>query len=326
LAGLIVSFVVLILLIGLFVWLATRAGRARRGYIKWPGIILSGLLALLFTVVLVVALIGTYKLNVSPYHYNTSTASVSTTQEVVARGQKKAILCAGCHSSTTNLPLDGSKENMLAGSPFGVLYAPNLTPGGPLKDWSDGEIIRAIREGVDKNGRPLLIMPSQTFRGLSDADVEGLVAYLRSQPAVNRPIPPRDMSFAASILVGAGVFPTSAQAPLNGPVQAPQAGTPEYGKYMANSYGCIDCHGLQLTGNPGGAPPAPPAAPNLTLLVPKMTEDQFVQVFRAGKDPTGRPISDQMPWNDYNRALTDAELHDLYTYIHSLPPAQGPKK
>ena len=33
---------------------------------------------------------------------------------------------------------------------MGVLYATNLTPGGPLKDWTDGEIVRAIREGVAK--------------------------------------------------------------------------------------------------------------------------------------------------------------------------------
>ena len=54
--------------------------------------------------------------------------------------------CAGCHSSTGALPLDGGTTNFLGGANGGlgpgVLVPPNLTPGGALKDWSDGEIVR----------------------------------------------------------------------------------------------------------------------------------------------------------------------------------------
>ena len=82
-----------------------------------------------------------------------------------------------------------------------------MTPGGPLKDWSDGEIVRAIREGLDRDGRPLLIMPSDAFHHLSDDDVQNLVAYLRSQPAVQHATPARDMNLLGLILVGAGLFP-----------------------------------------------------------------------------------------------------------------------
>ena len=34
----------------------------------------------------------------------------------------------------------------------------NLTPAGPLKDWSDGEIFRAIRNGIDRDGQVLFAM------------------------------------------------------------------------------------------------------------------------------------------------------------------------
>ena len=68
------------------------------------------------------------------------------------------------------------------GPPVGTLYGANLTPAGEIKDWSDGEIIRAIREGVHKTGRSLIIMPSEVFRHLSDVDVQAIVAYfVRSQ-------------------------------------------------------------------------------------------------------------------------------------------------
>jgi hypothetical protein len=100
------------------------------------------------------------------------------------------------------------------------MYATNLTPGGPLQRWTDGEIVRAIREGLTNDGRSLLGMPSQAYRNLSDADVQALVAYLRSQPAVDNPQPARNLNVLAALFLGAGMFPTSAQAPV-GSVAAP---------------------------------------------------------------------------------------------------------
>ena len=72
---------------------------------------------------------------------------------------------------------------------MGMLYAPNLTPGGDIDDWTDGEVIRAIREGVHKTGRSLLIMPSMNYRYMSDDDVQAIVAYLRSQPPTSGQTP-----------------------------------------------------------------------------------------------------------------------------------------
>jgi hypothetical protein len=36
--------------------------------------------------------------------------------------------------------------------PVGSFISSNLTPAGPLKHWSDGEIFRAIRNGIDADG------------------------------------------------------------------------------------------------------------------------------------------------------------------------------
>jgi cytochrome c553 len=311
-------FIVLIALIGLFVWLAVRARQSRRAYIRWPGLILSGLIALVLIFIVAVALNGVYRLNVSPYRHTASDIQVNVSPERIAFAEKKAALCADCHSSTGQVPLDGSQDNFMTGSPFGVLYAPNLTPGGPLKDWTDGEIIRGIREGVDNRGRPLMIMPSVALHNLSDEDVQALVAYLRSQPAVDRPVPTRDIAFPGLVFIGAGLFPTSAQPPITSPIQTPPTGTPAYGKYIVEGYGCQDCHGAGLVGvQPGGNGPS---GPNLTVLVPKWTEDQFMQVFHNGTDPSGRPLSEDMPWKSYRKALSDDELRDVYNYIHGLSP------
>jgi mono/diheme cytochrome c family protein len=288
-------------------------------------VLLAGLLTLALTVVTGVALYGFFRLNVAPNSYSKPEVHVNMASERVARGQRLANICIDCHSSSGSFPLDGSKDNFATGGPpVGVIYAPNLTPGGPLKDWTDGEVMRAMREGVDKNGRPLIIMPSQPMHNLSDEDAQAIVAFLRSQPAVDRPLPERNMNVLAALFVGAGLFPMSAQTPITQPIIAPQAGTAEYGNYLVRSLGCPDCHGQNLAGTSGGFGPS---GPNLTYIVPSWSQENFIALFREGKDPTGRQIStNDMPWKSYSGAMTDDELAAVYKYLHGLAPIEASTK
>lgn len=208
-----ISIAIVIILALLFGWLATRAWRARRALVKWSGTIVAGLLAALCTLVVALALAGLYRIN-RPPSAPAPAVQIEVSPEQLARGENLAQLCIGCHSTTGDLPLDGSDENF--GAEFGTLYAPNLTPGGRLANWTDGEIIRAIREGVDKEGRALLLMPSDQFHRMSDADVRALVAYLRSQPAVEHTPPETQFNLLGTLLVGAGNIPHQRSAAAHG--------------------------------------------------------------------------------------------------------------
>lgn len=66
--------------------------------------------------------------------------------------------------------------------PWGESVAANLTPhASGLKDWSDADIARAIRSGVDRKGQALKPpMGFAFYKNISDADIGALVAYLRS--------------------------------------------------------------------------------------------------------------------------------------------------
>jgi cytochrome c553 len=206
------------------------------------------------------------------------------------------------------------------------MYAPDLTPSGPIKDWTDAQVIRAIREGVDKDGRPLVIMPSGGFHELSDADVQAVVAYLRSQPPSNRNLPAPSFTALAGAFFGAGMFPTSAQPPINGPVVAPpRAATADYGRYLTTATGCKDCHGENLTGGQAGGPA--PAGPNLFALVPYWSQADFIKFFRSGTAPNGSQIDpNNMPWKDYSKVFEDQDLQALYQYLKSRPAAGGSTK
>ncbi len=316
---------ILIVLVVLFAWFVKRSWGSRRKILKWVTLVPSVLLTLIFALLLVVALIGFSKLNAT-YNNPVPNVNVQRTPEQMARGAKFAEFCAGCHSSTQKPPLGG--QNFLTGEgagapPVGTLYAPNLTPGGHLNDWSDGEVIRAIREGVHKNGRSLLIMPSDVFHSLSDADVQSIAAYLRSQPPVTPDSPPTNFNTLGAILVGAGIFNVfTVQPPITQPVAQPPAGTPQQGKYLVDILGCRVCHGENLA---GGTPSSfgPPAGPNLTTLVPKWSEADFIKTIRTGVDPAGKSLDPrQMPWREISTFASDDELKAMYAYLKGLTPIQ----
>ena len=185
---------------------------------------------------------------------------------------------------------------------------------------SDGELIRSIREGVGRDGRTLMIMPSAAFRNMSDEDVLALVAYLRAQPAVEPDSPLKQINLVGAIMI-ATLFPPeifSIQPPVTAPVVAPPRGpTATYGSYLIR-LGCQDCHAQNLAGIPlGGEGPA--AGPNLTTLPQRLSEEQFVVLLRTGTYPDGSTLGEQMPWKDLEQ-LSDDDFRALYAYLASQPP------
>jgi len=270
------------------------------------------LLALLF-VLLTVLVVRGHALLTTPASNPVPELTVVSTPERLARGQKIAGTCAGCHSSTYRVPMDGGNDDLLGGGAFGSIHAPNLTPGGGLKDWSDGQILRAIREGIDDQNLPLMIMPSESYHAMSDEDAQSVIAYIRSQPAVEREVPERQLSWMVEALVGMGGFPTSAQAPLSAPVAAPAAGpTAEYGKYLVTIFACSGCHGADMAGKqPGNGP----AGSNLTQLIHPMKLDVFIKTMRNSKDQPH-----QMPYEEISAVTTDEDLTAIYLYLHGLTP------
>jgi cytochrome c553 len=315
------NFVVIGALIALFVFLFLRARRARNAIVKWVGLILTGLLTVLLAVVFVGGLVGAMRLNAK--HDNpVAEVQVAMTPEQIAHGERIASLCLGCHSTDGELPLEG--QNFLGGAegspPVGTVYAPNLTPAH-FSDWTDGEIIRAIREGVHKSGRSLIIMPSKAFHNMSDEDVQALVAYLRSQPAVEPDTPANRLNLLGVAFTLMAPL-ASARPSITQPVVAPPAGpTAAYGAYLTSFVGCSDCHGEKLDGDTTGGDPNAPAGPNLTRIVPTWTEEQFVSFFRTGVDPGGDSVDEGMPWQDYDAFASDDDLRAMFAYLSTLPPS-----
>lgn len=298
--------------------LAFRARRASSKVVKWGGIIGSALFAVVLTLIGVFMLVGmvkVYTLRDVPV----PDLKVAASPEQLARGQHLAnSFCASCHSTTNELPLSGGLDlGKDFPMPLGTFVSANLTPAGPLKDWSDGEIFRAIRNGIDRDGQLLFAMSGARGRNLSDADVEAVIAYLRSQPAVTQETqqPLDQYSPLAIILAGTGVIP-DAEPPTTQTINMPPKGpTTEFGAYILSYQDCVLCHGEDLTGGEPGQ--LAPLGPSLAVIK-GWTKEQFITTLRTGVDPSGHALTPQMPWQNIGR-MDDDELVAVYTYINSLP-------
>ena len=95
--------------------------------------------------------------------------------------------CALCHGN------DGGGGLKVSWKPFGTLWARNLTSDREigLGAWTDAQIARAIRSGVDRNGHQLHWqgMPWDQASNWDEEDIRSLIAYLRELPPVKNRVP-----------------------------------------------------------------------------------------------------------------------------------------
>ena len=322
-----VSNVLILLLVvaltGLFAWLTWRAVRAQRLWVKIAG----GLVAGLFTLVLVALAFVGGKGTATVYFPGAAPAPdllVAGTAEQIARGEYLVSLsCVGCHGAVDasgnpsgEPPLSGG-WNIAEAEGFGFMgsmVTENLTPGGKLASYSDGELFRVIRHNIDQNGQRLGFMAFLPYGQLSDEDTQAVIAYLRSLPPVETNGETGDqLNFLGMLLYGSGMFPLPA--PTADQVTAPAQGvTVEYGKYVATFGECAGCHGPDVTGVE--ATSMSPAVPNPRPIISTWTQEQFVQTMRTGIRPSGAAFSEGMPWQNASK-MTEDDLMALYQYLRA---------
>jgi mono/diheme cytochrome c family protein len=118
--------------------------------------------------------------------------------DTIARGQWLLDMasCAECHSESEDgraiegLRMAGNSRPFELPNGFKV-FAPNLTSDAAtgIGSYSDADIMRALVDGVGKNGKTLYVMPWGALRGMADADRLALVAALRKLPPVKHVVP-----------------------------------------------------------------------------------------------------------------------------------------
>jgi mono/diheme cytochrome c family protein len=274
--------------------------------------------------------------------------TIKATPERIARGEYLAnhvTVCMDCHS-TRNWELYSGpmvKESLGAGGELfdqsmgfpGKIYAPNITPHS-LASWTDGEILKAITTGENKDGRALFpLMAYPRFGKMDKEDIYSIIAYIRSLNPINSEIPATELDFPVNLINNTLPKQASFQTIPS------ETDTVKYGGYLVNAAGCVDCHsksdkGKIIEGSEFGGgmefkfPSGTITTPNITMHktngIGSWAKETFVQRFKMFADSNykprnvGRTVDNTpMPWTMY-AGMKTADLEAIYAYLKSLKP------
>jgi cytochrome c553 len=287
--------------------------------LRWIGFMLAGMVALVllalggFTMIVRQKEARRWDVTPAPLVIPTDSASI-------ARGEHLAIAitkCTDCHGG------DMAGRTFLDGMPFGRFASANVTPDGAVRNWSDADWVRAVRNGVAPDGRGLVFIPSEVFSTLSAEDLGAILAWVKQLRPVSRASTTSVIGPIGKMLWSTGKVEFQAarvidqSAPFSA---APPAGpTAEYGKYLSVVGGSTSCHGPSLAGGIKQGPPGTPPSANLTPAGLKgWTEADFFRALREGRKKDGSGINPFMPWL-FTQHMTDDEIRAVWNYLQTIP-------
>lgn len=222
------------------------------------------------------------------------------------------------------------KDKYMAGGrlfdlgPAGKVFSANLTPDVEtgIGGWTDEQIKVAIRTGQRPSGRILVpVMPYHSFNSMADADLDAVVAYLRSIPAVKNAVP-------EPTFITEGLKPLPYKQGITAPAATDKAAR---GAYLVNTInGCTDCHTPldPANGAPmmdkylaGGQPYEGPwgivyggnITPDMETGIGAWTETEIKTTLLTGINKEGRRLI-LMPWFVYSN-LTNEDADAVAYYI-----------
>jgi mono/diheme cytochrome c family protein len=139
-----------------------------------------------------------WRRSIAPAH---RPAPESFSPRSVAHGETLAAAghCASCHTSPGGQLFAGGYG---VNTPFGMVYGTNITPdpGTGIGTWSFEAFVRAMREGVARDGSHLFpAFPYNAYTKLTDDDLRALYAYLMTRQPVSATVPSNTVPFPLSV-------------------------------------------------------------------------------------------------------------------------------
>ena len=278
--------------------------------------------------------------------------SIERTPERIARGKYLAnsvTVCIDCHSTRDWNQFSGpiiegteGKGGEVFDQKFGFpgsFHARNITPAS-LSNWTDGEMLRAIASGVDKNGKALFpVMPHPNYGKLDREDLYSIIAYIRSLKPIEHQVPASVPDFPMNFILN--TIPqkaTYSKRPDTSNVLA-------YGQYIFTAAACNECHtkkekgapvsGMELAGGfefsigSGGIVRSANITPDNETGIGKLTESEFLRKFKHYNDSSylnpiikKNTINTVMPWMMY-RNMKEQDLKALFAYIKTFKPIKN---
>jgi mono/diheme cytochrome c family protein len=283
---------------------------------------------------------------------NASSSSVKdSTEQVLERGKYLAVHVAGCidcHSSREMTKYSGpvipgteGKGGFEFNEKFGLpgsVYAKNITPDPEtgIGTWTDEEILRAITQGISKNGDTLFpLMPYPHFNRAAKEDLMAIIAYIRTLKPIKNQVPPRRLMIPIAMAYPGPML----QATVDSNKIPPVSDQVAYGGYLATLADCGTCHSPLTQQGPdmtrmfaGGyrfdagtfVVNSANITPDSATGIGTWTEERFLNKFipyreeknynfTVGKENTIMPLS-------LYAGMTDGDLKAIYAFLRSVKP------
>jgi len=275
--------------------------------------------------------------------------TVEMTPERLERGEylaNRICVCMDCHSTRDWTRFSGpliegtlGKGGEIFDQKFGFpgkFYSRNISPAG-IGSWTDGEVLRAISSGVNKDGRALFpVMPHANYGKMDKEDLLSIVAYLRNLNPIENLVPASIPDFPMNVIIN--TIPKKAEfskIPNKNDVLG-------YGKYLFNAAACTECHTKQDKGNKimelelaggfefplgnGTVVRSANITPDKETGIGNWSEDAFVKRFRMYADSSYHPhevangtFNTVMPWTMYGK-MKEEDLRAIYAYLRTVKP------
>jgi cytochrome c553 len=299
-------------------------GRSRsRTWLRRGLIGIGALFAIVALALVTLYAVGASRLG-ETHDVRVSAVAIPDDADAVSRGRHLAravLFCTECHGENLQGQEIESEPGLL------TFAAPNLTSGrgGVGAELDDEDWVRAIRHGVNRDGRGMLIMHADAYNHLTADDLGAVIAFARSVPPVDNEPPAANVEPLGVVLFALGLFDmenmpfipaevVDHDAPVpDGPAPGP---TPEYGDYLVTVGLCRMCHGATLRGAPP-IDPSFPSGPNISVYGVK-TREQLERTLRTGTTPDGRQLDGEfMPYRVFQN-MTDEEIGAIWQYLARL--------
>jgi mono/diheme cytochrome c family protein len=247
------------------------------------------------------------------------------------------LTCGNCHTPRGPGGVFAMDKQLSGGpqewdTPAFKVKGANITPDREtgIGSWTDAEIKRAMVEGVRPNGTQIApIMPYGFYKVFSTADLDAVVAYLRSVPAVSNKVqaPVYKAPLHAETPVGADK--PLAPADLSDPVKR--------GFYLVTIGHCMECHTPRVNGQmdfakdlgKGGeefiGPWGVSVSRNITSHRDKgigaWTDAEIKRAITQGVRKDGTPLKPPMGYPLYAH-MSEVDLSDVVAYLRTVPPKE----
>ncbi len=285
-----------------------------------------------------------------------ATSKEDSIKNVLKRGEYLAVHvapCMNCHSKRDYTKFSGPivpgtegmggevfDNKMLPDFP-GTVYARNITPDieTGIGMWTDDEIMRALTQGINKNGDTLFpVMPYVHFNRMAKEDLLSIIAYIKTLKPIKNKIPARQLMIPISM-----AYPGPAlQKSIDGNMRPPESDPVKYGEYLVNAAVCSDCHTPMVKGQydfsrvfGGGVlftlgtfkVNTANITPDSATGIGAWDETRFMNKFTVYREEKGYnydpgKANTIMPLTTY-AGMTDADIKAIHAYLQTVKPVKN---